>query len=103
MKLDMKFGWRPEFNDRDRLNRKEAIAIKLTYPINIGLLKQSVRGGPLFSEIYRMNKSKKYDNLKFISRARAVDGPRRSHLLTRDALSNFHIFRLFWLSVNRRL
>ena len=58
MKLDMKFGWRPEFNDKDRLHRKEAIAIKLTYPNTLGICKTSVRGCQLFTELYRTNKSK---------------------------------------------
>ena len=53
MKLDMKFGWRPEFNDKDRLHRKEAIAIKLTYPNTIGICKTSVRSCQLFNELFR--------------------------------------------------
>ena len=57
MRLDMKFGWRPQFNDRD-LHRKEAIAIKLTYPNNQNLIQGSVRCTQLASELYRMNKSK---------------------------------------------
>lgn len=60
MKMDMKFGWRPRYDDRMKHN-KEAVAIKLTYPKNdIGsLLLQSMRveGGGLSNEIYRNNKN----------------------------------------------
>jgi len=44
MKEDMRFGWRPEYNERDKKNRKEAVAIKLTYPNNKGLFRTSIRG-----------------------------------------------------------
>ena len=58
MKIDMKFGWRPEFTDKDRLHRKDAIAIKLSYPSNGGLMRSSVLGSPMFSDMYRSKKSK---------------------------------------------
>ena len=60
MKLDMKFGWRPNFGDK-LLHQKEAIAIKLSYPSNTGLLMQSMRADTgLQSEIYKNHKSKCY-------------------------------------------
>ena len=58
MKIDMKFGWRPEFTDKDRLHRKEAIAIKLSYPSPAGLMRSSVLGSPMFADMYRSKKSK---------------------------------------------
>ena len=58
MKLDMKFGWRPTL-DKDRLHRKEAIAIKLSYPHNPNLMRTSIRGNlNMLSELYRYTKSK---------------------------------------------
>ena len=58
MKIDMKFGWRPSYTDKDRLHRKDAIAIKLSYPGSGGLMRSSVLGSPMFSEMYRNKKSK---------------------------------------------
>ena len=58
MKLDMKFGWRPGFNDKDKLHCKEAIAINLNYPNNSNLILTSVRAnGNMLTEMYRNNKS----------------------------------------------
>ena len=59
MKLDMKFGWRPRYDDRMKHN-KEAIAIKLSYPtthINSLLLGSMRVDGGLSAEIYRNNKN----------------------------------------------
>ena len=59
MKEDMIFGWRPDFNDKERLHRKEAIAIKLNYPNNPNLFKTSIRANVnMLAEMYRNNKSK---------------------------------------------
>lgn len=72
MKLDMKFGWRPRYDDRMKHN-KEAIAIKLSYPDNLigSLLLGSMRvEGGLSSGIYKNNKNyrtiKKEANQDFI-------------------------------------
>lgn len=60
MKIDMKFGWRPNFGDK-LLHQKEAIAIKLSYPSNTGLLMESLRADTgLYSELYKNHKSKYY-------------------------------------------
>ena len=61
MKLDMKFGWRPGFNDKDKMHRKEAIAIKLGYPNNQDIWLQSVRNSALCQELYKFKKSKNSD------------------------------------------
>jgi hypothetical protein len=59
LKQDMIFGWRPEFNDKERLQRKEAIAIKLNYPNNPNLIKTSIRANNnMLAEMYRDNKGK---------------------------------------------
>ena len=58
MKLDMKFGWRPNFGDK-LLHQKEAIAIKLSYPNTTGLLMSSMRvDGGLQGEVFKNHKSK---------------------------------------------
>jgi hypothetical protein len=57
MKLDMKVGWRPGFNDKDKLHSKEAIAIKLNYPSNSVLMRTSIRAnGNMLKEMYSKNK-----------------------------------------------
>ena len=74
MKLDMKFGWRPRYDDRMKHN-KEAIAIKLSYPaINVdSLLLSSMRAeGGLSAEIYRNNKN--YRTIKKEAKANHIPG-----------------------------
>ena len=40
----MRFGWRPEFDEKSAKKGKDAIVIKLTYPDLKNLLRTSVRG-----------------------------------------------------------
>ena len=50
MQLDMRFGWRPDFEEKHPTTHKEALEIRLTYPTYKNLLRTSVRGSHLFSE-----------------------------------------------------
>ena len=50
IKLDMRFGWRPDWDQKSEKKGKDAIVIKLTYPDIKNILRTSVRGSQLFAE-----------------------------------------------------
>ena len=54
----MRFGWRPEFDERSTKKGKDAIVIKLTYPEIKNLLRTSVRGSQLFAETINRKRDK---------------------------------------------
>ena len=54
----MRFGWKPEYDQKSEKKGKDALAIKLTYPDLKNILFTSVRGSQLFGDTISRKRDK---------------------------------------------